>query len=88
LCICDDGRSDNKGVEPEGLALLHVKGRVPAFIGLERTLKAAIAVFDITDRTTLLRVVNGKKQASRADGRAEWKTGQRPEPPTRCSVSK
>ena len=49
LGIYDDGRSDNKGVEPEGLALLHIKGRVLAFIGLERTLKAAVALFDITD---------------------------------------
>jgi hypothetical protein len=51
LGIYDDGRSDNKGVEPEGLALLHIEGRVLAFIGLERTLKAAVAVFDITDPT-------------------------------------
>lgn len=49
LGIYDDGRSDNKGVEPEGVALLHVEGRVLAFIGLERTRKAAFAVFDVTD---------------------------------------
>lgn len=49
LGIYDDGRSDNKGVEPEGLALLRIKGRVLAFVGLERTLKSAVAVFDITD---------------------------------------
>jgi len=49
LGIYDDGRSDNKGVEPEGLALLHVEGRVLAFVGLERTTRAAIAVFDVTD---------------------------------------
>jgi hypothetical protein len=49
LGIYDDGRSDNKGVEPEGLALLHVEARVLAFVGLERTLKSAIGVFDITD---------------------------------------
>ncbi|MGD9834022.1 MAG: choice-of-anchor I family protein [Piscinibacter sp.] len=49
LGIYDDGRSDNKGVEPEGLALLKVKGRVLAFVGLERTLTAAFAVYDITD---------------------------------------
>jgi len=51
LGIYDDGRSDNKGVEPEGLALLRIKGRVLAFVGLERTLKSALAVFDITDPT-------------------------------------
>jgi len=49
LGIYDDRRSDNKGVEPEGLALLRVKGRMLAFIGLERTLKSAFAVYDITD---------------------------------------
>jgi hypothetical protein len=49
LGIYDDGRSDNKGVEPEGLALLRVKGRTLAFIGLERTLNSAFAVYDITD---------------------------------------
>ena len=49
--IYDDGRSDNKGVEPEGLALMHIEGRVLAFVGLERTvaLKSAFAVYDITD---------------------------------------
>jgi DNA-binding beta-propeller fold protein YncE len=49
LGIYDDGRSDNKGVEPEGLALLRVKDRTLAFIGMERTLKSAFAVYDITD---------------------------------------
>jgi hypothetical protein len=49
LGIYDDGRSDNKGVEPEGVALLHIEGRVLAFIGLERTRNSAIAVYDITD---------------------------------------
>lgn len=49
LGIYDDGRSDNKGVEPEGVALLRVKGRTLAFIGLERTLVSAFAVYDITD---------------------------------------
>ena len=47
--IYDDGRSDDKGVEPEGVALLDIAGRTYAFIGLERTTKAAVAVFDVTD---------------------------------------
>lgn len=47
--IYDDTRSDNKGVEPEGVALLHIEGRVLAFIGLERTTKSAVAVYDVTD---------------------------------------
>ena len=55
--LYDDSRSDNKGMEPEGLALLEVKGRVLAFVGLERgkgqasgvNSKSAFAVFDVTD---------------------------------------
>lgn len=47
--IYDDGRSDDKGVEPEGVALQTINGRTYAFIGLERTTKGAVAVFDITD---------------------------------------
>ncbi|MCB5186049.1 choice-of-anchor I family protein [Methylobacillus gramineus] len=53
LGIYDDGRSDDKGVEPEGVELLEINGRTIAFIGLERTLKSAIAVYDITDPTNV-----------------------------------
>lgn len=49
LGIYDDVRSRDKGVEPEGVALLDIAGRTYAFIGLERTLKSAVAVFDITE---------------------------------------
>lgn len=42
-----DTRSDNKGPEPEGLALGKIAGRTYAFIGLERT--GGIAVYDISD---------------------------------------
>lgn len=47
--IYDDGRSRDKGVEPEGVELMEIDGHMYAFIGLERTLKGAVAVFDITD---------------------------------------
>jgi hypothetical protein len=47
--LYDDTRSDNKGVEPEGVALAKINGRTYAFIGLERALSAAVAVYDITD---------------------------------------
>jgi hypothetical protein len=47
--IYSDGRSDDKGVEPEGVELLEIGGRVFAFIGLERTTEGAVAVYDITD---------------------------------------
>lgn len=49
LGIYDDGRSDDKGVEPEGVEIMDIAGRIFAFIGLERTTKGAIAIFDITD---------------------------------------
>jgi hypothetical protein len=42
-----DTRSDNKGPEPEGLALAVVEGRSFAFIGLERT--GGIAVYELTN---------------------------------------
>ena len=47
--VYDDSRSDNKGVEPEGVELIEIGGRTLAFIGLERTTKAALAIYDITD---------------------------------------
>ena len=46
--IYDDGRSRDKGVEPEGVALIDIRGRTYAFIGLERTLSSAVAIFDIS----------------------------------------
>lgn len=49
--IYDDARSDDKGVEPEGVTVLEIDGRTYAFIGLERTTKGAVAVYDITDPT-------------------------------------
>ena len=51
LGIYDDGRSRDKGVEPEGLTLLDLGGRTYAFITLERALISAVAVFDISDPT-------------------------------------
>ncbi|MBD3942069.1 choice-of-anchor I family protein [Microbacterium sp. NEAU-LLC] len=44
-----EGRSDDKGPEPEGVALGEVDGRTYAFVGFERV--GGIAVFDITDPT-------------------------------------
>jgi 3-phytase len=45
--LWDDGRSDNKGPEPEGLALAEVAGRDLLFLGLERS--NAVMVWDVTD---------------------------------------
>lgn len=41
-----DGRSGNKGVEPEALALGKIGGKTYAFVGLER--QNAIVIYDIT----------------------------------------
>ncbi len=59
LGIYDDGRSRDKGVEPEGVAILDIGGRTYAFIGLERTLKSAVAVFDVTEpaKTTYIDMI-------------------------------
>lgn len=43
----DDGRSDDKGVEPEGISLGKVGNKDIAFIGMERA--DAIAVYDVTN---------------------------------------
>jgi len=76
--IYDDGRSDNKGVEPEGVALLKIKGRTLAFIGLERTLKSAVAVYDITDprKATFLDMIVSEGDLS-PEGLAAFKVGDR-----------
>lgn len=47
LGIYDDGRSRDKGVEPEGVELMEIGGKTFAFVGLERTTAGAIAVFEI-----------------------------------------
>ncbi|HEX8550917.1 MAG TPA: hypothetical protein VF681_05115 [Abditibacteriaceae bacterium] len=44
-----DGRSDNKGVEPEGVEVATVNGRTLAFIAMERA--NAVAVYDITNES-------------------------------------
>jgi DNA-binding beta-propeller fold protein YncE len=50
--IYDDGRSRDKGVEPEGVELMEIGGKTYAFIGLERTTKGAVAIFDVTNPST------------------------------------
>ncbi|MGZ5286147.1 MAG: choice-of-anchor I family protein [Flavisolibacter sp.] len=43
----DDNRSDDKGVEPEGITIGYVGRKVVAFIGMERA--DAVAIYDITN---------------------------------------
>lgn len=45
--LYNDGRSRDKGVEPEGVELMEIGGKTFAFIGLERTTTGSIAVFEI-----------------------------------------
>lgn len=45
--VYDDGRSDDKGVEPEGITLGMMGNQHIAFVGLERT--DAVAVYDVTN---------------------------------------
>ena len=53
-----DNRSDNKGVEPEGVTIGQVGNQTIAFVGLERI--SSIMAFDITDpqQVTLLGEIN------------------------------
>jgi hypothetical protein len=46
----DDGRSDDKGSEPESVVVGMVNGTRMAFVGMERA--SAIAIFDISDVTS------------------------------------
>jgi hypothetical protein len=47
--VYDDSRSDDKGVEPEGVTVGIVGGRTFAFVGLERTTSSMVAIYDVTD---------------------------------------
>ena len=56
--IYDDGRSDDKGTEPEGVTLATVDGKTFAFVALERV--DAVAVYDVTSPTAVaeIRLIN------------------------------
>ena len=46
----DDARSDDKGVEPEGMTIGYVGRKVIAFVGMERS--DAVAIYDISNPTS------------------------------------
>ena len=71
LGLYDDNRSDDKGVEPEGVVIFNVAGRSIAAIGLERTLRSAFALYDITDpaNASFLQMIDtGTSAESRLEG--------------------
>lgn len=49
--VYDDSRSDDKGVEPEGIAVARIDGRTYAIVGLERTSRSMLVVFDVSTPT-------------------------------------
>jgi hypothetical protein len=66
-----DGRSDDKGVEPEGVTIFSAAGRTVAAIGLERTTRSAVALYDITNPTAPTFAGWAETGAGSADVRAE-----------------
>jgi hypothetical protein len=63
-----DNRSDDKGVEPEAVVVGKVRGRLYAFVGLERD--GGIVVLDVSTPTapTLVAYVNNRKFPTNAGG--------------------
>jgi DNA-binding beta-propeller fold protein YncE len=49
LGVYDDGRSDDKSVEPEAITIGRVGSKMVAYVGMERV--DAVAVYDVTDPT-------------------------------------
>ena len=49
--VYSDARSDDKGVEPEGVVVAKVDGRTYAIVSLERGVSSMLAVFDVSDPT-------------------------------------
>ena len=45
----DDGRSDNKGTEPEGIEIANYSGETYLFVGLERADPGAVVVYALDD---------------------------------------
>jgi hypothetical protein len=63
-----DNRSDNKGPEPEGIAVERINGRTYAFIGFERV--GGIVTYDVTDprNPVLVDYVNNRDFVAQESG--------------------
>ncbi len=72
--LYDDGRSDDKGVEPEGVSIFSANGRTFAAIGLERTTRSAVALYDVTNPAAPTFEGWAETGAGTADRRAEGVT--------------
>lgn len=73
-----DGRSDDKGVEPEGVIVFSLAGRSIAAVGLERTTRGAVALFDVTDpaNTSFLQMLDtGSSADARIEGLLAFESG-------------
>lgn len=70
-----DDRSDNKGPEPEGLAVGTINGRVYAFVGLERV--SGIMAYDVTNpaQTAFSSYINPRSFGSAANTEAAGDLG-------------
>ncbi len=78
--LYDDSRSDDKGVEPEGVAVFSLAGRQIAAIGLERSSRSAVALFDVTDpaAVSFLQMIDGGDAGEvRAEGLLAFSSGGR-----------
>ncbi len=81
--LYNDARSDDKGVEPEGVSVVNVAGRALAFVGLERAgsvsaeRRSVLAVFDVTDPAdmTFLTFITSDVGQMRAEGVLAFEEG-------------
>ncbi|NJR71401.1 MAG: alkaline phosphatase [Synechococcales cyanobacterium CRU_2_2] len=75
--LLDDGRSDNKGPEPEGVTVGVIGDRTYAFIGLERA--SGIMAYDVTNPAEA-RFIQFLPSGSRCQPRGPDLDSRRPEP--------
>jgi 2',3'-cyclic-nucleotide 2'-phosphodiesterase (5'-nucleotidase family) len=71
--IYDDGRSDDKGMEPEMVLTQAINDSVYAFVALERADHSAIAMYDVTvpEQSTFVQLFTNSTDNANADSGAE-----------------